>query len=85
VPTHYEITCSDDVFTSGNGAKIGIVVDGDDAPTAINGVNIDNAAITNGNSKVYTITGQQVNANGSLNNLSRGIYIVNGKKYVVNK
>jgi hypothetical protein len=85
VPTHYEITCSDDVFTSGNGAKIGIVVDGDDAPTAINGVNIDNAAITNGNSKVYTITGQQVNANGSLSNLSRGIYIVNGKKYVVNK
>ncbi|MBR5653676.1 MAG: hypothetical protein IKX22_06305 [Prevotella sp.] len=35
------------------------------------------------NGVVYTINGQMVRTDGSLQGLSKGIYIVNGKKYVV--
>ena len=34
-------------------------------------------------SSVYTLNGQKIGGQGNLNSLSKGIYIVNGKKYVV--
>ena len=33
--------------------------------------------------KVYTLDGRLVRTNGSLDNLPKGVYIMNGKKYVL--
>ena len=38
---------------------------------------------TVGNSKVYTLDGRLVRTNGSLDNLPKGVYIINGKKHVL--
>ena len=38
---------------------------------------------TVGNGKVYTLDGRQVRTNGSLDNLPKGVYIINGKKHVL--
>ena len=35
------------------------------------------------NARIYTLDGRLVNSNGSLNGLSKGVYIMNGKKYVI--
>lgn len=84
VPEHYDIACTDDVvFTAGGSAKADIVFGDGSTPTVINGVEIDNAAAGKVTGKVYNLNGQQVDANGSLNNLGKGIYIMNGKKYIV--
>ena len=46
----------------------------------IDSVEGDNAAE---NTAVYSIDGQLVNKSGKVNALKKGLYIVNGKKYVV--
>ena len=38
---------------------------------------------TVGNGKVYTLDGRLVRTNGSLDNLPKGVYIINGKKHVL--
>lgn len=35
------------------------------------------------NARIYTLDGRMVDSRGSLNTLSKGVYIMNGKKYVV--
>jgi hypothetical protein len=32
--------------------------------------------------KVYSLDGRLVRTNGSLDNLPKGVYIINGKKYI---
>jgi hypothetical protein len=82
VPAHYDIACSNDEFTAG--AKTGLIFEADDsAPTVINGVEIDNAAANMVRGTVYNMNGQQVKTDGTLDGLQKGIYIMNGKKYVV--
>lgn len=49
--------------------------------TDIEGIEAETGVATDG--KVYNLNGQAVNNNGSLDGLPKGIYIVNGKKYVV--
>lgn len=49
--------------------------------TDIDGVEAETGVAADG--KVYNLNGQAVNNNGSLDGLPKGIYIVNGKKYVV--
>ena len=51
----------------------------DDASTGIE--EIEAASSNNGDNKIYSISGQFVG--DSLNGLSKGLYIVNGKKYLV--
>ena len=50
-----------------------------DLPDAINEIN----ATTLNSGIVYTIDGRVVNKNADLNGLQRGLYILNGKKYIV--
>jgi hypothetical protein len=82
VPAHLYITCESDLF-EGNGAKVGIIFDDESTPTKINGVAFDNAAANEVTGKVYNMNGQQVRTNGSFDGLNKGVYIMNGKKYVV--
>ena len=49
--------------------------------TDIEGIEAETGVAADG--KVYNLNGQAVNNNGSLDGLPKGIYIVNGKKYVV--
>lgn len=49
--------------------------------TDIDGIEAETGVAADG--KVYNLNGQAVNNNGSLDGLPKGIYIVNGKKYVV--
>ena len=49
--------------------------------TDIEGIEAEIGVAADG--KVYNLNGQAVNNNGSLDGLPKGIYIVNGKKYVV--
>jgi hypothetical protein len=68
------------------GAKqLSISINGveEDTTTGIAGLTIDNGAQT-ATQKVFNLNGQMVKSNStSLENLPKGIYIVNGKKYVV--
>jgi len=69
------------------GAKLSISIDDiEDYTTYIEGINFDsesNAVSAKYNSRIYNINGQLVNNNTSVDNLPKGIYIVNGKKYIV--
>ncbi|MBO5001504.1 MAG: hypothetical protein J6C66_02255 [Prevotella sp.] len=56
------------------------VVDYSVAALGITSVETDKAQVKAG---VYSINGQAINNNGNVNGLKKGIYIVNGKKYVV--
>jgi hypothetical protein len=71
---------------NGTGAKqLSISINGveEDVATGIAGLTIDNGAQT-ATQKVFNLNGQMVKSNStSLENLPKGIYIVNGKKYVV--
>ncbi len=55
--------------------------------TAIDVVGMDQDAVRGNTSindnHVYTLNGQKLSGKGTLNSLSKGIYIVNGKKFVV--
>lgn len=62
--------------------KASLSIDGiDDNTTVIEGVIGEDGTVTSGN--VYTVNGQKVAANGQTDGLSKGVYIVNGKKLVV--
>lgn len=55
---------------------------GDQEATGINDINAGSDVNIN-NGAVYSINGVRVIANGSLEGLAKGLYIINGKKYVV--
>jgi hypothetical protein len=68
-------------FKSTNAAteKTTLVVD--DIPTSIQAVNAQKNVETSG--RVYDISGRLVSRNASVESLSKGLYIVNGKKVIV--
>lgn len=66
-----------DTPASGGAAKLALDFNGFE-PTAIENVCVNESEKTEG--KVYSITGQLVGS--SLSNMPKGIYIVNGKKYI---
>ena len=47
--------------------------------TEISPINADTEMTT----KIYTLDGRLVRTNGSLDNLPKGVYIINGKKHVL--
>ena len=55
---------------------------GDITAIEIEGMEVAHSQAIEDNS-VYTLNGQKIGGQGNLNSLSKGIYIVNGKKYVV--
>jgi hypothetical protein len=70
---------------TGKAKQLSISINGveEDTTTGIAGLTIDNGAQT-AIQKVFNLNGQMVKSNStSLENLPKGIYIVNGKKYVV--
>lgn len=70
--------------TSTEGAKLTFMIDGvEEDATEIKGITVNTNVVKN-NNNVYTVNGQMVRSNATdLNSLPKGIYIVNGKKYVV--
>ena len=58
------------------------VIDNGNGTTDINGIVTETPA-GKAAEGVYTINGQKVASDKSLNDLPKGIYIVNGKKYIV--
>lgn len=83
--TYAYIYDKDGIFkTASAGAKaqnLRISIDGieEDIVTAIEGLHIENVT----NYDVYNMSGQKVAENAQLDALPKGVYIVNGKKYVV--
>ena len=76
------------VMTGGSGAKAYEMLFGapdviavNDEVTGIGNVDANNSLDANSNADVYTINGQKVGT--SLEGLPKGIYIVNGKKFIV--
>lgn len=73
--------------TSGAQAKGMLVVDFGDGneseATGISGVQFDAEETGISTGKVYNMNGQVVSESGSLQGLGKGIYIINGKKYIV--
>ena len=49
--------------------------------TGISNIDANNSSDANSNADVYTINGQKVGT--SLEGLPKGVYIVNGKKFIV--
>lgn len=70
-------------YSSAGSKKISIRIEGvedlDEQVTAIEGLYIENVT----NYDVYNMSGQKVAENAQLDALPKGVYIVNGKKYVV--
>lgn len=73
-------------FTETMPAKISVSVNGETVTesqvTGINQLFGDNTATKQGKN-VYNLNGQLVSADSSMSNLPKGVYIVNGKKYIV--
>ena len=68
---------------AGNAKSMRIMVDDEEVmTTAIEGLFIDNGPAIEDN-EVYTLNGQRVGGKEALNALPKGVYIVNGRKYVV--
>lgn len=65
------------IWESGSGLNIGIVIDGE--LTAIEGISTN----YRNNDDVYSVSGVYMGKASDMKKLSRGIYIVNGKKVIV--
>lgn len=61
------------------GSKLFIYIDGEEETTAIEGLTVPESTIA-ANSSMYSVSGQKV---ANANNLTKGIYIINGKKFIV--
>ena len=59
-----------------------LVIDNGNGTTDINGIVTETPA-EKAAEGVYTINGQKIASDKSLNDLPKGIYIVNGKKHIV--
>lgn len=76
------VSCADDSFKDGtvNLAKVHLAFGSDDNTTGI--IKVNGQVVNSSNvDKIYNINGQYVG--NSLDNLPKGLFIVNGKKYVV--
>lgn len=74
---------TDDFVTTGGSVKVlnlNLSEAEDNDVTDINSVHTGSSVLNNGN--IYNTNGQLISRNGNLNNLPKGIYIVNGKKYI---
>ena len=80
VGTSWYITITD---AQGNPAKLSFSFDGDSSTTAIENVTRQEDAAVQADGFVYNLSGQRVCTRNNMSNLSSGIYIVAGKKFVV--
>ena len=75
---YFELNDLYDVLTEDTNAKISIFVD--DETTAIDGINANQRVVEG----VYDLQGRKVMVkDGDINNLQRGLYIINGKKVAI--
>lgn len=80
VGTSWYITITD---AHDNPAKLSFSFDGDSSTTAIENVTRQEDAAVQADGFVYNLSGQRVCTRNNMSNLSSGIYIVAGKKFVV--
>ena len=80
VGTSWYITITD---AQENPAKLSFSFDGDSSTTAIENVTRQEDAAVQADGFVYNLSGQRVCTRNNMSNLSSGIYIVAGKKFVV--
>ena len=78
VGTSWYITDAQD-----NPAKLSFSFDGDSSTTAIENVTRQEDAAVQADGFVYNLSGQRVCTRNNMSNLSSGIYVVAGKKFVV--
>lgn len=80
VGTSWYITITD---ADGNAKALSFSFDGDSSTTAIENVTRQEDAAVQTDGFVYNLSGQRVGTRNNMSNLSSGIYIVAGKKFVV--
>lgn len=80
VGTSWYITITD---AQKNPAKLSFSFDGDSSTTAIENVTRQEDAAVQADGFVYNLSGQRVCTRNNMSNLSSGIYVVAGKKFVV--
>lgn len=80
VGTSWYITITD---AKGIPAKLSFSFDGDSSTTAIENVTRQEDAAVQADGFVYNLSGQRVCTRNNMSNLSSGIYVVAGKKFVV--
>lgn len=80
VGTSWYVTITD---AKGIPAKLSFSFDGDSSTTAIENVTRQEDAAVQTDGFVYNLSGQRVGTRNNMSNLSSGIYIVAGKKFVV--
>lgn len=80
VGTSWYITITD---AQDNPAKLSFSFDGDSSTTAIENVTRQEDAAIQADGFVYNLSGQRVCTRNNMSNLSSGIYVVAGKKFVV--
>lgn len=80
VGTSWYITITD---AQDNPAKLSFSFDGDSSTTAIENVTRQEDAAVQADGFVYNLSGQRVCTRNNMSNLSSGIYVVAGKKFVV--
>lgn len=80
VGTSWYITITD---ADGNAKALSFSFDGDSSTTAIENVTRQDNAAVQTDGFVYNLSGQRVGTRNNMSNLSSGIYVVAGKKFVV--
>lgn len=80
VGTSWYVTITD---TQGNAKALSFSFDGDSSTTAIENVAGQEDAAVQTDGFVYNLSGQRVGTRNNMSNLSSGIYVVAGKKFVV--
>lgn len=80
VGTSWYVTITD---AKGIPAKLSFSFDGDSSTTAIENVTRQEDAAVQADGFVYNLSGQRVGTRNNMSNLSSGIYVVAGKKFVV--
>lgn len=80
VGTSWYVTIKD---AKDNPAKLSFSFDGDSSTTAIENVTRQEDAAVQADGFVYNLSGQRVCTRNNMSNLSSGIYVVAGKKFVV--
>lgn len=80
VGTSWYLTITD---AQGNAKALSFSFDGDSSTTAIENVTRQEDAAVQTDGFVYNLSGQRVGTRNNMSNLSSGIYVVAGKKFVV--
>lgn len=80
VGTSWYVTITD---ADGNAKALSFSFDGDSSTTAIENVTRQEDAAVQADGFVYNLSGQRVGTRNNMSNLSSGIYVVAGKKFVV--